>query len=354
MLLEDVAAGLGDERAYPDGGLEALLADRLQHALHVAAEGLAGFQPVAHGRLIAVVQLDVFELRRVLDDGGEIVHHVLAGDARAETIPAAPAGGRSLEAQRRMVLVDPVGEPGEQCGAIGAAGEGELFEIPGFAGSEREALGVEHDFDGFRTQEEAAVEAVAAGEGEQHGLATGRSERHHAGDYFGIGRLRDLVMLQLVIGKIDRLAERTRGLREHLKALAVQRGVVREIVRDPEERDFLDVHERLARIGEARTVQVALPIAHELDGRARLDGANLGLTVPYIKRRRGGENERTGKKEGKRAKHALYFSAIYRCWGNSLFNAETQRTQRKTQRKPRPLWPYVFSASSSAFSASLR
>ena len=63
---------------HPDRGLEALLADRLEHALHVAAEGLAGFQPVAHGGLIAVVELDVFELRRVLDDGVEIVHHVLA------------------------------------------------------------------------------------------------------------------------------------------------------------------------------------------------------------------------------------------------------------------------------------
>ena len=299
MLLEDVAAGLGDERGHPDGGLEALLADRLQHALHVAAEGLAGLQPVAHGRLVAVVELDVFELRRVLDDGGEIVHHVLAGDARAETIPAAPAGGRSLEAQRRMVLVDPVGQPGEQCGAIGSAGEGELFEIPGFAGSEREALGIEHHFDGFRTQEEAAVEAVATGEGEQHGLATGRSQRHHAGDHPGIGRLRDLVMLQLVVGEIDRLAERARGLREHLEAFAVQRGVLRQIVRDAEERDLLDVHGRLARVGEARAVQIALPIAHELDGRPRLDGANLGLGVPYIERRRTRRARGHLKKEGR-------------------------------------------------------
>ena len=97
---------------------------------------------------------------------------------------------------------------------------------------------------------------------------------------------------------------------EHLEALAVERGVVRKIVRDAEKRDLLDVHGSLARVGEARTVQVALPFAHELDGRTRLDGANLGFGVPYVERRRRGENERTGKKEGERAKHALYFNAI--------------------------------------------
>src|SRR5450759_2142821 len=97
VLLEDVAAGLGEARTHPAGGLEALLADRLEHAPHVAAEGLAGFQPIAHGGLVAVVQLNVLELRRILDDRREIVHHVLTGDAWAEAIPTAPAGGRSLE-----------------------------------------------------------------------------------------------------------------------------------------------------------------------------------------------------------------------------------------------------------------
>ena len=80
-------------------------------------------------------------------------------------------------------------------------------------GAEREALGIEHHFDRFRAQEEAAVEALATGEGEQHGLAARRRERHHAGDDLGVGRLRNLVVLQLVVGKIDGLAERAGRLR---------------------------------------------------------------------------------------------------------------------------------------------
>ena len=232
---------------HPDGGFEALLADGLEDALHVAAEGFAGFQPIAHGGLVAVVKLDVFELRRVVDDGREVVHHVFGGHARAEAVPTAPAGGRSLEAQRRMVLVDAVGERGEQRGAIGAGGEGELLEVPGFAGGEREAFGIEHDFDGFRAQVEAAVEAVATGEGEQHGVAAGRGEGHHAGDDFGVGGLGEFVVLQFVVGKIDGLAEGAGGLGEHLEALAVEGGGIGEIVRDAEEGDFLDVHRRSCR-----------------------------------------------------------------------------------------------------------
>ena len=244
MLLEYVAAGLGDERAHPNRRLEALLADRLQHALHVAAEGLAGFQPVAHGGLIPVVKLDVFELRRILDDGSEIVHHVLSGDARAEAIPTAPAGRRSLEAQRRMVLVDPIGQPGKQCRAIGAARESKLFEVPRFARSQREPFGIEHHFNRFRPQEEAAVEPVATGKAKQHGLAARRSERHHAGDHLRVGGLRNLVVLQFVVSKIDRLPESAGGLCEHLEALAIKRRGIGEIVRDAKQRYLFDVHRR--------------------------------------------------------------------------------------------------------------
>ena len=51
----------------------------------------------------------------------------------------------------------------------------ELFEVPGFAGRERETFGIDHHFDGLRAQIEAAVEAAATGEAEQHGLAAGRA-----------------------------------------------------------------------------------------------------------------------------------------------------------------------------------
>ena len=210
-----------------------------------------------------------------------------------------------------MILVDAIGQPGEQRGAIGAAGEGELFEIPGFAGREREAFGIEHHFDGLRAQEEAAVEAMATGEGEQHGLAAGRRERHHAGDDLGVGGLGNLVVLQFVVGEIDGLAESAGGLGEHLEALAVERGGIGEIVRDAEERDLLDVHGRLAGIGEAGAIEVALAVAGELEGCCGLDGADLRFGMPDIQRRRGGERQHTGEKKGERAKHALYFNAIY-------------------------------------------
>src|SRR3954452_7256338 len=103
-------ARLGDERRDPEGRLEALLADGLEDALHVAAEGLPRFQPVAHRGLIAVVELDVLELRDILRDGGEIVHDVAGGDARSEAIPTAPAGGRVFEVKRRVIRVDSRGE----------------------------------------------------------------------------------------------------------------------------------------------------------------------------------------------------------------------------------------------------
>src|ERR1051325_9195115 len=42
MLLKHVRTGLGDERRHPDGRLETLLADVLQHLLYAAAERAAG------------------------------------------------------------------------------------------------------------------------------------------------------------------------------------------------------------------------------------------------------------------------------------------------------------------------
>ena len=327
MLLEDVATGFGDERRHPDGGLEALLADGLQHFLHAAAEGASGFQPVAHGGLVAIVELHVLELRRVFGDGGEVVHHVLGGDARAEAIPTAPAGGRRGELQGRMIHGDAAGELVEQLGAIGAGGEEELLEIPGFAGSEREAFGIEHDLDGFRPQVETAVESPAACETEQLRFAAGRGEGHHAGDDARVGGLRDLVVAELVVADVDRLAECAGGLREHLETFAVERGGVGQIVRDPEERDFGDVDRRLAGVGETRAEEIAGALRGELDGGSGFDGADFGFGGPDVERGGGGESEGGEEEGGGWAEHsntlALKRSGGWRAWGRLAVVART-------------------------------
>ena len=127
-------------------------------------------------------------------------------------------------------MVDAGSQLGEQRGAIGAGRVEELFEVPGFAGAEREAFGIEHHLDGFRTQVEAADEAAATGEREQHGGSAVRGEGHHPGDDAGVGRLRDLVVGQFVVTEIDGVREGAGGLREHLEALAIEGGVPGQIV----------------------------------------------------------------------------------------------------------------------------
>ena len=60
VLLEEMRPGFGNEGRDPDGGLEASGLDLFQHRSNVAAEGRACLQPVAHRRLVSVVNLDVF------------------------------------------------------------------------------------------------------------------------------------------------------------------------------------------------------------------------------------------------------------------------------------------------------
>jgi hypothetical protein len=62
-----------------------------QHVLDPAAERRAGIQPVAHRRLIPVVDLDVLEAGDLPGDGVEVVEHLRRGHLRAEAVPRAPA-----------------------------------------------------------------------------------------------------------------------------------------------------------------------------------------------------------------------------------------------------------------------
>src|SRR5206468_8343782 len=104
MLLEDVRIFLSDERRNPDRRLKAPRSNLLEHSLNVAAESATRFQPVAHGGLITIVDLNVLEAGRILRDEVEIVEHLLGRDARTEAIPGAPSCRRSLPAQGRMIL----------------------------------------------------------------------------------------------------------------------------------------------------------------------------------------------------------------------------------------------------------
>src|SRR5439155_14357467 len=87
VLLKHLRRLFGDERRHPDRRLEPAFADLGEDALHVAAERRAGFEPVAHGGLIAIVDLNVGEARHVVLDRREIVEHLLRCDARSEAVP---------------------------------------------------------------------------------------------------------------------------------------------------------------------------------------------------------------------------------------------------------------------------
>src|SRR5262245_58479595 len=102
MLLEDLRFLLSDKRRNPDRRLESTSADLFEHSLDVSTEGRAGVEPVTHGRLITIVDLNVFETWHIFRDEVEIVEHLLRRDARAEAIPGAPARRRSLAAQGWM------------------------------------------------------------------------------------------------------------------------------------------------------------------------------------------------------------------------------------------------------------
>src|SRR5215213_4888201 len=106
MLRKNMRLLLGDKGRNPNGGLESTRANLLQHALHVSTKCRAGLKPVAHRRLVAVVDLHVTQAGCVLRDEVEIVEDLLRGDARAEAIPGAPARrrpSRRSKAQGRMV-----------------------------------------------------------------------------------------------------------------------------------------------------------------------------------------------------------------------------------------------------------
>src|SRR5262245_54037581 len=103
MLCEQFRFGFGDERRDPDGRLETLSSNRIEHRSNIAAKCGSGVEPIAHCALIAIVDLDVLEPGILVRDHVKVVQHLLCGDTRAEAIPGAPTGWRTRRRERRVV-----------------------------------------------------------------------------------------------------------------------------------------------------------------------------------------------------------------------------------------------------------
>src|SRR5215510_6364543 len=103
VLLKHMRLFFRDERRDPDRWFETTLANLFEHALHVAAESGASLEPVAHGRLVAVVDLHVTQTGGLFGDEVEIVEDLLRRDARAEAVPRTPARRRRGKALRWMI-----------------------------------------------------------------------------------------------------------------------------------------------------------------------------------------------------------------------------------------------------------
>src|SRR5437867_566072 len=104
MLLEDVRFLFCDKRRNPHRRFESTRANLFENGLDISTESGSGFQPVAHSRLITIVDLNVFEAGHILRDEVEIIENLLCGDAGTEAIPGAPSGRRGLATQGWMIL----------------------------------------------------------------------------------------------------------------------------------------------------------------------------------------------------------------------------------------------------------
>ena len=95
VLFCELRASLRAERRHPEPGDHAVRLHAVGDRLQPVREGLLlDAQPVAHGGLIAVVDLEHVEVHRALLHGGEILQNLLLGDVLIEIIPACVARDR--------------------------------------------------------------------------------------------------------------------------------------------------------------------------------------------------------------------------------------------------------------------
>src|SRR5580704_19529456 len=74
-------------------------------------------------------------------------------------------------------------------------------------------------------------------------------------------------MPRLRIAEVHWLGERACSLRQHLKALAIQVRIGREVMRDGEQHYLLDTHGTLACVDQLRLAELLRPWALEFQGR---------------------------------------------------------------------------------------
>src|SRR5215469_7048595 len=135
MLLENLGLAFGDERRYPDRRLETAFADGAQHVANIASERRAGLEPIPHGRLVAVIDLDVFQLGNGFRNHVEVVEHLLGGDPRPKAIPGAPSGRNWPHQALGVMGGNPLPDCRKRSAAI-AISDHKFLKFPSLAGSQ--------------------------------------------------------------------------------------------------------------------------------------------------------------------------------------------------------------------------
>ena len=111
---------------------------------------MPGLQPVAHRGLIAVVDLDVLQLRRALRDRGEIVDDFCAVTRGPKQYQEHQPVGRFGSGERWMITRDFLRKPAEQRGPVGSLAGRERLQLAGFSRCEFQPLRIHYDLNGTR------------------------------------------------------------------------------------------------------------------------------------------------------------------------------------------------------------
>src|SRR5262249_20545249 len=155
------------------------------------------FQPVAHRRLITIVDLNVFEAGRILRDEVEVIEHLLRCDTRTEAIPGAPSRRWSLAAQWWMILNKASRQLREQLVAVRSGRECEFLQFPCLTRREFEIFCVDHSLQRLAAQIELAAETAARSEGHQLCRTLRRRKRDQTIERTSLRRRRHLVVLRI-------------------------------------------------------------------------------------------------------------------------------------------------------------
>ena len=178
-----------------------------------------------------------------------------------------------------MVRCETGGDVFEHRLAAGPGVEREFFERPRFAGSNRQPFGVDDNLkrrSARSAHAERAAEATTRCERERLDVLSRRRERQQTVEGSRVRRFKQFVVLRVgVLTVVHRRAQRAAGLREHLKAFAVEPCGRRHCRLDLEEDDFLDADRLVEAIGDRGSAQGTGPRTRDVDAahvHGRVDG----------------------------------------------------------------------------------